>query len=94
MADQTLQRVFVRVFSYLAESGVEMTRSRSRTLLQLMDDTLAESGQPEAAGRLSETDLLVQTMDRLPAYFPIEEEALPAPNPPLCRGSIGYPTHG
>ena len=94
MADQTLQRVFVRLFGYLAESEVDMTPTRFRTLLRLMDDTLAETGLAEGAGRLSETNLLTRAMDRLPDYFPIEEDVLPAPNPPLCRGSIGYPAHG
>lgn len=90
MADQTLQRVFVRVFRYLTESGLEMTRARSRTLLQLIDDTLAEADET-MGDELSEARLLAQTMDRLPAYFPVEEEVPPTPCPPLSRGSIGYP---
>lgn len=90
MADQTLQRVFVRVFRYLTESGLEMTRARSRTLLRLIDDTLAEADETTGDG-LSEVRLLAQTMDRLPAYFPVVEEVPPTPCPPLSRGSIGYP---
>lgn len=94
MADQTLQRVFVRVFTYLTESGVEMTRAHCRTLLQLIDDALVDDTQTDQASTLDEVRLLSDTMDRLPAYFPLTEEVLPAPNPPLIRGSIGYPTHG
>jgi hypothetical protein len=94
MADQTLQRVFTRVFTYLTESGVDMTRADCRTLLQLIDNALVDDTQTEQAGALDEARLLSRTMDRLPSYFPIADEVLPAPNPPLCRASIGYPAHG
>jgi hypothetical protein len=94
MADQTLQRVFTRVFTYLTESGVEMTRAHCRTLLQLIDEALVDDTQGDQAATLDEARLLSHTMDRLPAYFPLQDEALPAPNPPLCRASIGYPAHG
>lgn len=94
MADLTLQRVFVRVFSYLTESGVEMDQARSRTLLKLLDDSLVAGEGPEATALLSETELLARAMDRIPLYFPLPREKIPAPNPPLCRGSIGYPSHG
>jgi|AntRauTorcE11898_2_1112593.scaffolds.fasta_scaffold98316_1 hypothetical protein len=93
MADKTLERVFVRVFTYLTESGVEMTRVRSRALLQLIDDALVDDEQAGEACTLDEASLISLAMDRLPAYFPIPEEMLPAPNPPLWRASIGYPTH-
>jgi hypothetical protein len=97
MADLTLQRVFDRVFSYLTESGVEMDQAHSRKLLQLMEDALdarVDGQGPNASVALSEPRLLVRAMDRIPVYFPVAEERIPAPNPPLCRGSIGYPAHG
>ncbi|MBC7183656.1 MAG: hypothetical protein H5U30_08830 [Marinobacter sp.] len=94
MADLTLQRVFDRVFSYLTESGVEMTQAHSRKLLQLMDDSLATGEGLEALGAMSETRLLARAMDLVPVYFPVAVEKIPAPNPPMCRGSIGYPSHG
>jgi|26BtaG_2_1085354.scaffolds.fasta_scaffold03159_3 hypothetical protein len=94
MADLTLQRVFDRVFIYLTESGVEMDQAHSRKLLQLMDDALVDGQGPNASVALSEPRLLARAMDRIPVYFPVAEERIPAPNPPLCRGSIGYPSHG
>jgi|AntRauTorckE6833_2_1112554.scaffolds.fasta_scaffold45252_3 hypothetical protein len=94
MADQTLQRVFTRAFTYLAESGVEMTRAHCRTLLQLIDDALVDDAQADQNGAMDESHLLVRTMDLLPAYFPLAEEALPSPKPPMCRSSIGYSNYG
>lgn len=94
MADQTLQRVFTRVFTYLTESGVEMSRPHCRTLLKLIDDALVDDAESDQERAMDEARLLSRAMDRLPAYFPIAEEILPAPNPPLWRGSIGYPAHG
>lgn len=94
MTAQTLQRVVVRVSTYLTESGVTMNRSMSRQLLKMLDDALAETVEEGEADDFSEAKLLSRAMDRLPDYFPVVEETIPAPVPPLLRGSIGYAAHG
>ncbi|MBU2955583.1 hypothetical protein [Marinobacter sp. F3R08] len=94
MTDPVFQRVFVRLCSYLAEAGIEMTQPHCRNLLRLMDDVLAEVGEGDDAEELSETLWLCRAMDRLTDYFTLSEDRLPAPTPPLLRGSIGYPSHG
>ncbi|OAN92157.1 hypothetical protein A8B84_16560 [Marinobacter sp. EhC06] len=94
MTAQTLQRVVVRLSTYLTESGVTMNRSMSRKLLKMLDDALAETGGEGETDDFSEAQLLARAMDRLPDYFPVVEETIPAPAPPLLRGSIGYPAHG
>lgn len=94
MTVQKLQRVVIRVSTYLAESGVTMNRTMSRKLLKMLDDGLAETGGEDVAGDVSEAQLISWAMDRLPDYFPVVEETIPAPAPPLLRGSIGYPAHG
>ena len=93
MTAQILQRVVVRASAYLAESGVKMNRSQSRRLLEMLDDALVATASEDEAGAIDEPNLLAWVMDRLPAYFPPETETIPAPVPPLLRGSIGYPCH-
>tara|TARA_B100001057_G_scaffold469685_1_gene530256 strand:+ start:2894 stop:3097 length:204 start_codon:yes stop_codon:yes gene_type:complete len=66
----------------------------SRKLLKMLDDALAETVGEGVADDFSEAQLLSRAMDRLPDYFPLVEETIPAPAPPLLRGSIGYPAHG
>ena len=94
MTAQTLQRVVARLSTYLTESGVTMNRSMSRKLLKMLDDALAETVGEGVADDFSEAQLLSRAMDRLRVYFPLVEETIPAPAPPLLRGSIGYPAHG
>ena len=94
MTAQTLQRVVARLSTYLTESGVTMNLSMSRKLLKMLDDALAETVGEGVADDFSEAQLLSRAMDRLPDYFPLVEETIPAPAPPLLRGSIGYPAHG
>lgn len=94
MTAQTLQRVVVRLSTYLTESGVTMNRSMSRKLLKMLEDALAEPVGGGVADDISEAQLLSRAMDRLPNYFPVVVETIPAPAPPLLRGSIGYPAHG
>lgn len=101
MTAQKLQRVVVRVCTYLAESGVTMNRSNSRRVLKMLDEVLCEVNGENGNGENGEDDvgdvgemqLLSLAMDRLPAYFPVTEETIPALSPALLRGSIRYP-HG
>ena len=94
MTAQTLQRVVARLSTYLTESGVTMNRSMSRKLLKMLDDALAETVGEGVADDFSEAQFLSRAMDRLPDHFPLGEETIPAPAPPLLRGSIGFPAHG
>ncbi|MDY6841758.1 MAG: hypothetical protein SV429_09720 [Pseudomonadota bacterium] len=106
MTAQKLQRVVVRVCTYLAESGVTMNRSNSRRVLKMLDEVLSEANGENGnggngngengeddVGDVGEMQLLSLAMDRLPAYFPVTEETIPALSPALLRGSIRYP-HG
>jgi len=85
MADTSLQDVFNRVFAYLRASGVEMTVERYRTLLQLIEEAVAVTGESGQEG-----ELLEAAMARVPRYFELPESIPPKATPPLCRGSIGY----
>lgn len=99
MDDISFQHVFSRVYSYLCEAGIEMTSERCRTMLQLIDDAMAEIGEGSTnivndRRELAGHRLLKGVMDRLPEYFAIPEVTIPAVAPPLCRGSIGYHRRG
>lgn len=85
MAEISLQDVFNRVFTYLRASGVEMTVERYRTLLHLIEESVASVGDDGQEGKL-----LASAMELIPRYFDLPERRLPPATPPLCRGSIGY----
>jgi hypothetical protein len=78
-----------------------MNRSNSRRVLKMLDEVLCEVNGENGNGENGEDDvgdvgemqLLSLAMDRLPAYFPVTEETIPALSPALLRGSIRYP-HG
>ncbi|WP_336366687.1 hypothetical protein [Marinobacter sp. C2H3] len=85
MADTVYQDVFNRIFTYLRESGVEMTAERYRSLLRLIDDAVADSGQSADIDRL-----MPLAMARLPDYFQLPVVAPPEAFPPIRRRSVGY----
>ena len=88
MADVSFQDVFNRVFSYLRESGVEMTVETYRSLLRLMEEAVASVDEPNRGDRI-----LAAAMDRVPRYFRLPEVEPPQACPPITRGSIGYDHH-
>ncbi|EMP55605.1 hypothetical protein MSNKSG1_07038 [Marinobacter santoriniensis NKSG1] len=85
MAEIVFQEVFNRIFTYLREAGVEMTANTYRSLLQLIDDAVAETGEEGDQERL-----LSIAVDLIPRYFDLPSFHPPAPYPPICRASIGY----
>ncbi|MGF2735018.1 hypothetical protein [Marinobacter sp. DUT-1] len=85
MADISLQVVFNRAFTYLRASGVEMTVERYRTLLHLIEASIASAGEDGHGD-----ELLDSVMARIPDYFDLPEKIPPQATPELCRGSIGY----
>ncbi|RBP25665.1 hypothetical protein DET50_1217 [Marinobacter pelagius] len=85
MTEISLQAVFNRAFTYLRASGVEMTVERYRTLLHLIEESVASVGE---GGQGDE--LLELVMERIAGYFDLPETIPPKANPELCRGSIGY----
>ncbi|WP_372985376.1 hypothetical protein [Marinobacter sp.] len=85
MADISLQAVFNRAFTYLRASEVEMTVERYRTLLHLIEESVALAGKEG-----QEDQLLESVMERIPGYFDLPETVSPEATPAMCRGSIGY----
>ncbi len=85
MADISLQDVFNRAFTYLKASGVEMTVETYRTLLHLIEESVASAGED------GQGDALLQSvMERIPDHFELPGTNPPQATPGLCRGSIGY----
>ncbi|MDY6816318.1 MAG: hypothetical protein SV598_10665 [Pseudomonadota bacterium] len=85
MADISLQVVLNRAFTYLQASGVEMTLERYRTLLHLIEESVASTAEDGQGDQLLES-----VMERIPGYFDLPETVPPQATPELCRGSIGY----
>ncbi|MCG7199448.1 hypothetical protein MD273_06905 [Marinobacter pelagius] len=85
MAEISLQDVFNRAYTYLRASGIDMTVDRYRTLLHLIEDSVASADEEE-----QEDALLESAMERIPRYFELPENRAPKATPPLFRGSIGY----
>lgn len=65
MADVSFQDVFNRVFSYLRESGVEMTVETYRSLLRLIEEAVASVDEPNRGDRI-----LAAAMDPGAPVFP------------------------
>lgn len=85
MADISLQDIFNRAFTYLRASGVAMTVESYRTLLHLIEESVAAVGE---SGH--EDELLESVMERISGYFDLPETNPLQASPSLCRGSIGY----
>ncbi|MBD3640225.1 MAG: hypothetical protein HUJ18_04450 [Marinobacter sp.] len=85
MADISLQDVFNRAFTYLKASGVEMTVETYRTLLHLIEESVASAGKDGQGDKL-----LRSVMERIPVHFDLPETNPPQATPGLYRGSIGY----
>lgn len=69
-----------RVFDYLADSNVTLDNATSIEVLALV----------EAGLRDHATELLPWVMAQLSARFHLNALRMPAIQPPLLRGSIGY----
>mgnify|MGYP000058946210 CR=1 FL=1 len=85
MPDISLQDVFDRVFIYLRASGIEMTVKRYRTLLHLIEESVASAGESDSGEQL-----LDAAMDLIPRHFDLPAPESPEAAPPVYRGSIGY----
>lgn len=80
MPYQEVEETLARALIYLRLSGVAVTPEIARRALQLIDSALQDGEQR----------LLARVMERLPATFPLPEEALPPQTPPLNHTSIHY----
>ncbi|NIV28963.1 MAG: hypothetical protein GWN58_05460, partial [Anaerolineae bacterium] len=55
MAEISLQDVFNRAYTYLRASGIDMTVDRYRTLLHLIEDSVASADEEEQEDALLES---------------------------------------
>lgn len=82
MAQANCQQALEWVIAYIRDSGIEPTVEDNRTALRLVEAALAQTGQDE---------LLPAAMALIPRYFNLSPTAIPPHQPPIARGSIGYP---
>ncbi|MDV3503478.1 hypothetical protein [Marinobacter sp. M-5] len=75
------QQALEQVLAYLADDGVALTADTCRQALCLVESVLAESAGP---------DLPARCVGRIYEHFQRPADSIPAANPPLARGHIGY----
>lgn len=81
MPEILCQQALERVLIYLRDDGVALTADTCRQALCLVESALAAGAGP---------DLPARCIGRIPDYFEHPSETIPAANPPLKRGHIGY----
>ncbi len=80
MPYRAVEETLTRVLTYLRLAGVAVTPDVARRALRLVDDALEEGDQ----------QLLARVMERLPATFPLPEDALPPQTPLVHHASVRY----
>ena len=80
MKQSTTELVLQRVFDYLVDSNIALTNDVNIQVLALVEEGL----------RFHAEELLSWVMAQIPGRFGLTYPVLPAVQPELLRGSIGY----